>query len=67
MTAERLTEREKEVLRMLAQGYGYKEIAPELGLAFDTVKRYCANIRLKLRARNSTNAVAIGIKSGVIE
>ena len=55
---EPLTERELEVLRLIATGCSNKEIAHQLVLAIGTVKRHTANIFNKLAVRNRTEAVA---------
>ena len=62
-----LTERELEVLRLISAGNANKEIAAQLDLAEDTVKRHVTNILSKLRANDRTHAVTIGLKRGIIE
>ena len=62
-----LSEREMEVLRLVAAGNANKEIAAQLDLAEDTVKRHVTNILAKLRANDRTHAVTIGLKRGIIE
>ena len=52
-----LSERELEVLRLIATGCSNKEIAQELFVAIGTVKRHTANIFQKLDVRNRTEAV----------
>ncbi len=54
-----LSERELEVLRLMAAGCSNKEIANELVIAIGTAKRHTANIFDKLDVRNRTEAVAI--------
>lgn len=61
-----LTEREIEVLRLIAAGNANKEIAAQLDLAEDTVKRHVTNILSKLGANDRTHAVTIGLKRGII-
>ena len=51
-----LSEREKEVGRLLALGVSNKEIARALGIEVVTVKRHVGNICRKLGARNRTQA-----------
>jgi LuxR family maltose regulon positive regulatory protein len=53
-----LSEREKEVLRMIASGAPNKKIASELFIAIGTVKRHTVNIFNKLGVENRTEAVA---------
>ena len=53
-----LTSREREVLGLLAQGRANKDIAAELVVTLDTVKRHVSHILAKLAAVNRTEAVA---------
>ena len=55
--AELLTDREKEILDLLAQGYLYKEIATELFISKLTVKKHIHNIYDKLQVQNRTEAL----------
>jgi len=64
---ERLSERELEVLRLLAEGYNNKAIAARLVLAEGTVKNYVSTILDKLHAANRTHATQIARKQGLIE
>lgn len=61
-----LTERELEVLRLMANGKTNKEISMELYLGSDTVKEYVTNIMKKLDSKNRTDAVAKAIRSQII-
>jgi DNA-binding NarL/FixJ family response regulator len=63
---ERLTSREIEVLRMLAEGEGNKTVAWKLGISEHTVKFHVASIMSKLHAASRTEAVTIGIRRGLI-
>lgn len=54
---QQLTPRESEVLQLLAKGLLYKEIARELGLSSETVRRHCFNIYEKLHVHNRTEAL----------
>ena len=63
---EPLTPRELEVLRVLALGLANKEIGSKLGISEHTVKFHVAAILGKLGASSRTEAVAIGIRRGLI-
>ena len=62
-----LTEREIEVLKMVASGTPNKVIASELALAEPTVKSHLKNIFQKLGANDRTHAVTIAIRRGYID
>jgi DNA-binding NarL/FixJ family response regulator len=64
--AEPLTARESEVLQMLASGLANKEIASRLAISEHTVKFHVASILGKLGAASRTEAVAIGIRRGLV-
>ena len=53
-----LSEREQQVLDLLAQGLIYKEIAEKLGISYETVHTYIRRIYEKLQVRTRTEAVA---------
>ncbi|TQS42553.1 alpha/beta fold hydrolase [Cryptosporangium phraense] len=61
-----LTEREREVLRLVARGFNDAEIASELVLSAHTVHRHVANIRRKLDQPSRAAAAATGIRLGLI-
>jgi DNA-binding CsgD family transcriptional regulator len=63
---EELTPRELQVLRMIADGDGNKEIALTLGISEHTVKFHVAQILAKLNAGSRTEAVSLGIRLGLI-
>lgn len=64
--AEPLTRREREVLQMLAAGLGNKEIAARLNISDHTAKFHVASILGKLGAATRTEAVALGIRRGLV-
>ena len=64
--AEPLTPREREVLQMLASGLANKEIAANLSISDHTVKFHVASILGKLGASTRTEAVALGIRRGLV-
>lgn len=65
--ADRLTERERDVLRLLAQGYANKAISAELDLAEITVKKYVQNVIGKLGVSDRTHAAIVGVRLGLAE
>lgn len=64
---DQLSDREVDVLRLIATGTSNKIIAAELSLAETTVKTHVQNILLKLGANDRTHAVTIALKRGYIE
>jgi DNA-binding NarL/FixJ family response regulator len=65
-TEEKLTEREVEVLRLLAGGYSNREIGGALGVAERTVKNHVSSILAKLWVRDRTRAVLKALSLGLI-
>jgi DNA-binding NarL/FixJ family response regulator len=63
---DELTQREIEVLRMLAEGLGNKQMASRLGISEHTVKFHVSSILAKLGASSRTEAVMLGIRMGLI-
>jgi len=63
---EALTPREIEVLAMMVEGWGNKEISTRLGISEHTVKFHVASIMGKLNASSRTEAVTSGIRHGLI-
>jgi DNA-binding NarL/FixJ family response regulator len=63
---EALTERETEVLQLLAGGYSNREIAQALHVAEGTVKNHTSNILSKLGVRDRTRAVLKALERGLI-
>ncbi len=61
-----LTPRELDVLRLVAQGLGNKEIAAGLDLSPHTVKYHLASVLAKLGVRSRTEAVSRGIRTGLL-
>jgi DNA-binding NarL/FixJ family response regulator len=64
---DNLTQREIDVLRLIASGNSNKLIADQLSLSEATVKGYVTNILSKLGANDRTHAVTIGLRRGIIE
>ena len=62
-----LTEREIEVLRLIAGGNANKEIAAKLAVSEETVKGRVKQILSKLHANDRTHAAMIGLRRGIID
>jgi DNA-binding NarL/FixJ family response regulator len=62
-----LTDRETEILRLMASGYSNKEIANSLGVAEGTVKNHVSNILSKLGVRDRTRAVLKAFELGIVQ
>lgn len=54
---ENLTEREKMVLNLIVEGFLYKEIAHQLTVSLDTVKKHAGNIYEKMHVRTRSEAI----------
>jgi len=62
----KLTPRELEYLRLTSQGYIDREVAGRMHVATQTVKNQLYRVRMKLGARTTSHAVAIGKDTGLI-
>ena len=62
-----LTEREDEVVKLIAEGHSSKEIAAELVISVKTVERHRANVLAKLGMRDRTELTRYAIRAGLIE
>jgi DNA-binding NarL/FixJ family response regulator len=60
-----LTEREKNVLQLLVNGYSYKMIAAEMFIAIDTVRSHIKKIYEKLHVNSKSEAVAKAFKNNM--
>ena len=63
---EELTDREGEILQLLARGLANKQIAAHLGISEHTVKFHVSAIYSKLGVTNRTEAVSRGARLGLI-
>ncbi len=64
--AELLTERERQVLSLLAEGSTSKEVAQRLGLSTKTVENHRARILEKLGVANTAAAIGLAFQQGLI-
>jgi DNA-binding NarL/FixJ family response regulator len=61
-----LSAREVDVLRLVAKGFGNKEIANRLNIAEVTVKLHVSHMLEKLEAKDRTEATTIALQRGII-
>ena len=62
-----LSEREREILQLLAEGLHTEEVARRIGLSTETVKSDTKRAILKLEADSRVHAVAIALRQAIIE
>jgi len=62
-----LTAREREVLRLMAQGYANAEIAEQLFISEATVKTHVSHLFRKLKVRDRSQAIVLAYESGLVE
>jgi two-component system response regulator NreC len=62
-----LTERERQVLKLIADGLGNQEVADTLSISVKTVERHRANILAKLGLHSRTELVKYAIRKGLIQ
>ena len=67
LSDEELTEREIQILRLIATGNANKQIADQLSIAEATVKSHVVSILAKLGANDRAHAVTIGLMRGIID
>jgi two-component system, NarL family, response regulator LiaR len=65
-TSGPLTEREMDVLRLIAEGQGNKEIALSLGISVSTVKLHVQDLLVKLQAADRTQAAVKALRQGLL-
>ncbi len=63
---ERLTHRERDVLRLLVEGLSNDEIAQRLFLSEATVKKHLGSIMTKLHVRNRVQVAVLGVRQGIV-
>ena len=64
---EQLSDREHEVMRMIASGVALKEIAERLHISVKTVSSYRARILEKMRMKNNAELIRYALNAGLIE
>jgi DNA-binding NarL/FixJ family response regulator len=64
---ERLTDREREVLHLAAEGLGNTEVAEKLGISPRTAETHRANVLRKLGLRGQTDVVRYALRRGIID
>lgn len=62
----KLTESEKQILKLLVDGHHYKTAARELGISIHTVSFHLRNIYAKLHVHSKTEAVAKALREGIV-
>jgi DNA-binding NarL/FixJ family response regulator len=62
-----LSEREIQVLRLVAQGNSNKRVAAALGITEETIKAHMSSVIAKLGANDRTHAVTIALRRGILE
>lgn len=65
-TSPRVSPRERELLRLLADGHSYKTAAAHLGLSIDTVRFHLRNLYAKLHVHSKVEAVLKAARSGLL-
>ena len=65
LVTDLLTSREREVLQMLAEGHGAKEIGFRLGVSSKTIDTHRLNLMAKLKAHSVAELIRIAIKEGL--
>jgi len=63
---EKLSEKELQILKLMAGGFSNKEIADSIFLAQGTVKNHVSNILAKLNTRDRTRAVLVALNQGLV-
>lgn len=63
---QNLTDRERELIRLYADGQSQKQAAQVMGISVNTAKDYAERIRWKLKAANTTQAVVNAQRMGLV-
>jgi DNA-binding NarL/FixJ family response regulator len=62
-----LTDRQREILQMFADGYHTEKVAEALGLSTETIRTHTKRILAKLNANTRTHAVAIAVRAQILD
>jgi DNA-binding NarL/FixJ family response regulator len=62
----KLTNREEEILKLLAEGHSYKTAARELSLSIDTIRFHIRHIYQKLHVHSKSEAVLLALRQGIV-
>jgi DNA-binding NarL/FixJ family response regulator len=63
---QKLSQREREVLKLIAEGYKNKEIAEELCISLKTVEKHRANLMKKLDLHNAAGLTVYAVEKGLV-
>jgi DNA-binding NarL/FixJ family response regulator len=66
-SADLLTEREREILKLVAEGFSTKEIAVKLDISVKTADNHRNNLMKKLQLHNAASLTRYAIQSGLVE
>ena len=64
---ETLTRREREILKLIAEGYKNKEVADHLCISLKTVEKHRANLMKKLDLHNAAELTAFAMEKGLVD
>ncbi len=64
---EKLTPRERTILKLITKGYGNTQISKTVYVSIHTVKAHISSIIRKLNAKNRTNAVYIAVVNNMLD
>jgi len=62
-----ITQREREILKLIAEGYKSREIADDLNISVRTVEKYLYNLRKKTNLHNTSSLLDYAFKKKVID
>jgi DNA-binding CsgD family transcriptional regulator len=62
----RLTRREEQILRLLAEGYSYEQSGWQLGISLGSVRTYVIRLYRKLGVHTKSEATCVAMRSGVL-